>query len=187
MIKIIVVVLSLFAVTSFASKAPFNKEINKALTNDNAEASGISRKFARVEYDVAVDGGGSTTSTKPLRVKLPAGAVVTSVLVYINTAFSSGSGTKSVALQCNSGARDLMDWQDLGALGANGVLFGGLIPTTANSLAMIKGGATPAPAQSGVVSVPTACTITALVRKDAGYTDIAAGKFTAIIEYFNKN
>lgn len=157
------------------------------LNADQAEASGIAKKYARVEYDVSVDGGGSSPSTHSLGVTLPAGAVVTSILVYINTTFSGGDQSESLALICNAGVRDLMDWQDIGVLDANSVLFGGLVPTAATAAALLKGGATPAPEQTGVVSIPTACEVKAIVRNEAGYTPYSAGKLTAVIEYFNKN
>lgn len=157
------------------------------LSADQAEAAGIAKKIARIEYDVSVDGGGSAPSTHSLGVTLPAGAVITSLLVYVNTQFAGGAQSESVALQCNAGNRDLMDWQDIGALDANSVLFAGLVPTAYVASQVMKGGATPTPEQVAVVSIPTACEVKALVRDSAGYTPYTAGKFTAIIEYFNKN
>lgn len=152
----------------------------------DSEAAAGARKYARVSYDVSVDGGASSPSTHSLGVTLPAGAVITSVLVYINSAFSGGVQSESLAFQCNAGQRDLMDWQDMGALGINAVIYGGLTPTAPSSLAVLKGGATPAPAQTGWVSIPTACEVKALVRNSAGYTPYTAGNATAIFEYFVK-
>lgn len=177
--KNVLLALLVLALPSVAfAKAPFTKEINDrflALENE-----------VRVQYDVALQGGGSSPSTHPLSKKLPKGAVVTSVLLYINTAFVGGAQAESLAIKCNSGSRDLMDWQNVEALGINGLIFGGLSPTAPSSLAVLTGGANPAPAKTGWVSIPEECEIVALVRNDAGYTPYSAGKATWIIKYFMK-
>ena len=151
-----------------------------------SESAAGARKYARVTYDVSVDGGQSSPSTHSLGVTLPAGAVVTSVLVYINSAFSGGTQSESLAFQCNAGQKDLMDWQNMEALGINALIYGGLTPTAPSTLAVLKGGDTPAPAQAGWVSIPTACEVKALVRNNSGYTPYSTGNATAVIEYFIK-
>lgn len=180
-----------FVAPAHATRAPYNKETNKrfkALEDDSAEASGIARKMARFEYDVSLDGGASSPSTKSLGVTLPANAVVTSLLLYVNTTFSDGAQVESLAIQCNADKRDLMDWVDIGSLDANSIIFGGISPTAASALALI-----PSPAlltgveKSGAVSIPTACEIKALVRGDSGYTPYTAGKLTGVVEYFLKD
>lgn len=154
---------------------------------DNTEAVGLARKSARFEYDVAVDGG-SSTATKSLGVILPAGAVITSLYVYINTAFTD-SGSGSVALQC-AGTRDLMAYQDLTVVGLDRVFARVMQASGFASDALIGDGAANGGAyfanQVGA-SVPTACTVTAVVRGDDGFVEQTAGKLTGIIEYFSRD
>lgn len=145
-----------------------------------AEGVGIARKYAKAVYDVAVDGGSSIPHS--LGVVLPAGAIVTKTYVYINTAFTDG-GTGSVRLDC-IGAGDLMAYLDMTSFSANNLLVGQTVGATAASNSMILLSAT---ANTSFNSVTSACTITAQVRSDLGFVAQSAGKFTAIVEYFDKD
>lgn len=151
---------------------------------DNTEAVGLARKSARFVYDVAVDGG-SSTATKDLGVTIPAGAIITSLHLYINTVFTD-SGTGSVALQC-AGTRDLMGYRDLTSAPQDAVASRVLqaIGFEGTSIVGVNDGLYPF-VQSGDLgaSVPTACSVTAVVRGDSGYVEQTAGKLTGIIEYF---
>lgn len=171
--------------------APFHPHDDKRFDEiedqleDAEEAVGLARKQARFEYDVAVDGG-SSTSTKSLGVTLPAGAIITSLYVYINTAFTD-SGTGSVALQC-AGTRDLMGYRDLTAA-AQDSMFARVAQAIGfeGSSIISSGLANPAVLTSSIgASVPTACTVTAVVRGDSGFVDQTAGKLTGSIEYFTR-
>lgn len=141
---------------------------------------GLAKKYARVIYDVSLNGGQSTGHD--LDATLPANAVITDLWVYINTAFVDG-GTGSLALQC-AGTRDLMDWQDAGAISMNSVF------AVARDGLTFDGSSTtflPDPsvsASAGISSLPEACNVTAVVRSDSGYTPYTAGKLTLLIEYF---
>lgn len=153
---------------------------NSTLLSDEGEAAGIAKKIARAEYDVAVDGGQSTSHD--LGIDLPAGAIIESVKVFINTEFSD-TGTSSVALQC-AGTRDLMEWQDLDAVSVNKMLAGKLnVSANFGSGTFIANQS--AASALDVSSVVTACNVTAVVRSDAGYVPLSAGKLTLIVEYFD--
>lgn len=171
--------------------APYQPEIDKRfsdLEEDQAEGAAVARKYAKAVYDVALDGGSSTAS-KDLGVTLPAGAVITGIYVYVNTAFTAaggGAGVNSLALQC-AGTRDLMGYQRATSLNADSIL-GRSASSTA--LDWAASGAAIGPSKDNqelqVPSVPTACSVTAVVRGDSGYEAYTAGKLTAIIEYFNR-
>lgn len=185
----------LFALNAQAATAPFLPEVQNrfeaveaevdALQGDSAEGAAISKKYAKAVYDVAIDGG-SSTATKNLGVTLPAGAIITAIYVYINTRFTD-SGTGSVALQC-AGTQDLMAYQDMTAVPIDS-WFGRVAQATAFGTggALIADAAALSGAYISGASVPTACAVTAVVRGDSGYVAQTAGKFTAIIEYFNRN
>lgn len=197
--KNLLLLLALLSTNAFADRrhAPFQPHDDKRFDEiedqleDNTEAVGLARKAARFVYDVAVDGG-SSTATKSLGVTLPAGAIITSMFVYINTAFTD-SGTGSVALQC-SGTRELMGYQDLTAVGIDHVfardLGGSAFNASAGAYigesAQSAAGTAAKALTGGVGSVPTACTITAVVRGDSGFVEQTAGKLTGIIEYFSR-
>lgn len=170
--------------------APFMPEDDQrfdALENQTAAAAQISRLYAKAVYDVANQGGASVAH--PLGVVLPAGAVIESALVYVNTAFTQGT-FGSVALQC-AGVNDIMDWQDLSLApkdsmhkqsfpGSNFGTNGSVIPTGAAWVSVNSG-----------ASIPAACTINAIVRslpipggQTNGGTAQTAGKLTVILDYF---
>ncbi len=191
--KFLLVLLTfLMTANSFAALkgAPFIPEEDQrfdALENQTAAAAAISRVYAKAVYDVAIQGGSSTSHD--LGVVLPSGAVIENIHVYINTAFAQGT-FGSVALQCY-GTNDLMDWQDLTLAPANSMhkqnfavntfgTNGSVIPTGAAWIAVNSG-----------ASVPSACSIKAIVRSAPipagqanGGTAQTAGKLTAVIDYF---
>lgn len=154
------------------------------LEGDDAEGAAISKKYAKAVYDVAVDGGSSTSHD--LGVTLPAGAIITALHVYINTKFVD-SGTGSVAIQC-AGTGDLMGYRDLTAYEQDSLLSRLLQAVAFEGTSIISEGvANPAVLASTYgASVPTACSVTAVVRSTAGHVAQTAGKLTAIIEYFNR-
>jgi len=157
---------------------------------DTTEAASLSRKQARFVYDVAVDGG-SSTATKNLGVTIPAGAVFIKAMLYINTAFTD-SGTGSLAIQCG-GTRNILGYVDATGYSMNSLLIGGYedSQTTAQaSGVMIPGidsGTAPTVITTALTSVTSACAVTAVVRGDAGYVPLTAGKMTGVIEYFSKD
>lgn len=141
---------------------------------------GLAKKYARVVYDVALNGGESVSH--PLDATLPADAVITDLWVYIDTKFTD-DGTSSLALQCG-GTRNLMDYQDIAADAENdlyAVARSGLT-FTGDSTTFIPE-STLAPV-AGISSVPSACEVTAVVRGDSGFAPYTGGKLTALIEYF---
>ncbi len=186
--SLLIALLVLTSANAFAALkgAPFMPEDDARfdqLENDAVNNAGVARKYAKAVYDVAVNGGGSTSHA--LGAVLPAGAVITSILVYVNTAFTD-SGAGSVGLQCN-GTRDLMDWQDMTTVAKDDGMYRTIGATTfgANNLitaSSAEAGRTSAWHLNG--SIPTACTVTAVVRSDAGFVPQTAGKLTSIIEYF---
>lgn len=154
------------------------------LEGDDDEGAAISKKYAKAVYDVAVDGGSSTSHD--LGVTLPAGSIITGLYVYINTAFTD-SGAGSVALQC-AGTRDLMGYRNLTDYAEHSVFHRWLPGVAHEGTSIIAEGASNAPVLASTygASVPTACSVTAVVRGDSGYVPQTAGKLTAIIEYFNR-
>ena len=187
---LLIAMLALTTINSQAARlgAPFPPAIDKrfdAIENDVIDQAGAARNYAKVTYDVAVDGGESTSHA--LGVTIPAGAVITSFYVYINTLFAD-SGTGSVALQC-AGTRDLMEYQDLTTMPIDNVFVRtldatvrGYDSTTLISASSAQAGRYSSATQVG--SIPTACEVYAIVRSDAGHVAQTAGKLTAIIEYF---
>lgn len=141
---------------------------------------GLAKKYARVIYDVSLNGGGSVSHD--LDAQLPAGAVITDLWVYINEAFTD-SGTGSIALQC-AGTRDLMDWQDITLYSVNQIYKARASSDsyTSASTSMLTAGSTAT--NAGIASVPSACNVTAVVRGDSGYVPLTDGKLTTLLEYF---
>jgi hypothetical protein len=196
--KFLVLCLALLSTTAFADRkgAPFHPHDDKrfdaaedrldildAFNGTATEGAAFARKYARVVYDVSVDGGASIDYDTG--VDLPAGAVVTAVMVYINTAFTDGStaSPSSVALQCYA-ADDLMGLQQLESFSINTFFFGRPAPTNATATSII---ARSTSATSTYKSIPSACDIVVRVGSTGGLVPLTAGKFTAVIEYFNKN
>ncbi len=197
--KFLVLALALFASTEAMADrrfAPFQPHDDKRFDEiedqleDTTEAASLARKQARFVYDVSVDGGASTADID-LGVTIPAGAVITKLIVYINTAFTD-SGTGSLALQC-AGSQDLLGYVDITQFAMNTLLVGNYEDSQTNALAskvLIPGsaalGAQPTSiAASNINSVVSACTIEAVVRGDAGYVPLTGGKLTGVAEYFN--
>lgn len=141
---------------------------------------GVAKQYARVIYDVNLNGGASTSHD--LDAVLPAGAIVTDAWVYINTAFVDG-GTGSLALECGA-TRNIMDWQDVGGDAMNTLFKASRAGESYVGGSFIVSGATEA--VSGVTSVPAACEVKAVVRSDSGYTPYTAGKATLLLEYFRQ-
>lgn len=149
---------------------------------------GLSKKYARVIYDVSLNGGQSTSHD--LNAVLPAGALISNLWIYVNQIFTD-SGTGSVSLQC-VGSNDLMGYVDMTQFTLNDVLIGSYEDSQTNapnSTALIPGpgsaGVQPtAVAVASLRSVPSACSVTSVVRSDAGFVPLLTGKFTALIEYF---
>lgn len=171
--------------------APYQPEIDQRfsdLEEDQAEGQAIARKYAKAVYDVSLDGG-SSTANKSLGVYLPAGAVITGIYLYTNTAFTAaggGAGVNSLAFQC-SGTRDLVGYQKATALNADSLLARVASATAfdwASAAAVM--GPSKDNAEVQVPSVPSACQITAVVRGDSGYEAYTAGKATLIVEYFSR-
>lgn len=141
---------------------------------------GLAKKYARVIYDVALNGGDSVSHN--LDAALPADAVITDLWIYINTKFTD-SGTGSLAFQC-AGTRDLMDWQDITGQDVDDVYA-----VQRSGLTFNQSSTTFIPdptdgVQAGISSVVSACNVTAVVRGDSGYVPLTAGKATLLIEYF---
>ena len=182
--------LALLTINAHAARsgAPFPPAIDKrfdVLENDVLDGVNVARKYAKFTYDVAVDGGESTSHA--LGVTIPAGAVITSFYVYINTLFAD-SGSGSVALQC-AGTRDLMEYQDLTSMPIDNVFVRTLDGTTrgyGSATLITEASAQGARYSSAVTvgSIATACEVNAVVRSDNGYVVQTAGKLTGIVEYF---
>jgi hypothetical protein len=137
------------------------------------------RYSAKAIYDVAVDGGSSVVHD--LGVTIPAGAVITGLYVYINTAFTD-SGTGSLRLSC-SGSGDLIDWNDFTRFSASAVLASGGAKQSSGGGAVMQQSAQ---SQAGYNSLASACSVKAEVRSDSGYVPLTAGKATFVIDYFLK-
>lgn len=132
-------------------------------------------------YDVSVNGGQSFPHA--LGVTMPAGSVITDAWVYINTAFTD-SGTGSFALQC-AGTRDIMDYNDITLMSMNTALARHLGASSFDASSIIGILATPGAINlASFGSIPTACEVTAVVRGDAGFVPLTAGKATIVLEYF---
>lgn len=150
-------------------------------TTAHADLSvGLSKKYARVIYDVSLNGGSSTSHS--LNAQLPAGAVITDLYVYINQAFTD-SGTGSLALECY-GSQDLMAYRDITSNSINDLFSTQIAHTSYTAAAMIGQSGETSAAAAGIASVPSACQVKAVVRSSAGYVPLTAGKLTALIEYF---
>lgn len=162
------------------------------LEDDVAEGSAIARKYAKVVYDVALDGG-SSTANKSLGITLPADAIITGFYAYINTAFTKaggGAGVASVALQCG-GTRNIMEYVNISSYAASNYMakrlgdFSSQVLAGYNQPTSLVRQNEPF-LSDAVASVPTACEVTAVVRGNSGYEAYTAGKFTAVIEYFSR-
>lgn len=145
-----------------------------------------SKQYAITTYDVSVNGGESVPHNTGL--VLPAGAFVTDVWVYINTAFTD-SGTGSFAIQC-AGTNDLMMYNDITALSVNDVIGRHLQPVANNAISASGGFIGPS-ATTGKInmsfqngSIPSACEVKAIVRGDSGFVPLTAGKASIVVEYF---
>lgn len=139
---------------------------------------GVAKQYARVIYDVSLNGGSSVSHN--LNATIPAGAIITDAYVYINQAFTD-SGTGSLALECY-GSLDIMDYRDITADSINGFFKAKVTQSSFGASSMIPISTTSAAA--GIASVPTACQVKAVVRNSSGYVPLTAGKLTLLLEYF---
>lgn len=201
--KILVVLIALLIVSPFAFAArqgsPYPPYLDQRFdqsedaidvlelaSDDSVEGQGLARKFSKAIYDVSSDGGSSVSHG--LGVSIPAGALVTGVYVYINTAFADGSASSSsLALECED-TRNLMEYKNMELVPISALLYGSHAePTAASSSSFIPSAANGAGSiSSGLGSIGSACEVKAVVRGDAGYVPYTAGKATAVIEYFDK-
>lgn len=157
--------------------APFQPETDARfdILEDQLDASSqaldggaLSQLYARVTYDVAVDGVNSNTPIG-LGVYLPAKAVVTKVLYYIDTQFVD-DGTGSNGLQCEDG-NNLIAQIDMTSFAVGAPKLG-----------------VPAPATPTVTDgIAAQCEITVTQSNCVNCRLPSAGKLTAIVEYFIKN
>jgi hypothetical protein len=146
-----------------------------------------SMQYLWTTYDVSRDGGASTAHS--LGAYMPAGAVVVSEYVYINTQFAA-SGTESLAFQC-AGTDDLMAFNAVKSITADQVLQAHLGTTNFNngSASAVIGAdanATKVALNAGYGSIPTVCEVKAVVQSTSGFTPYTAGKATLIVQYFLK-
>lgn len=189
--KHLILLALLVTTNAFADRkgAPFHPHDDKRFDEiedqleDTTEAVGLARKSARFVYDVAVDGG-SSTGNKSLGVVIPAGSIITALHLYINTLFAD-SGTGSVGLGCG-GNRDLMNWKDLTLVSQDSFASRVLNAVSSDGSSIMDLNNQWATAASKGASVNTACTVTAVVRGDAGFVEQTAGKLTGVIEYFSR-
>jgi hypothetical protein len=196
--KLLAILLAIgLSTNAFADRrhAPFQPHDDKRFDEiedqleDVSEAAGLAQKQARFVYDVSVDGGSSAADID-LGVSIPAGAVNTKLIIYINTKFVD-SGTGSLAIQC-AGSQDILGYVDITQFEMNTMIIGDYEDANTNAplSKVLIPGAVAAGAQptsvvvSNVNSVVSACSIEAKVRNDAGYVDLTAGKLTGIVEYF---
>jgi hypothetical protein len=170
--------------------SPFPPEIDKrfdSLENDLSDNEATARKYAKVTYEPALDGGNSA-STNALDVVLPAGTVITRAVFYVNTVFAGeGGGVQagSLAFQC-AGTRDLMEYQDIDAMPVKSFFQSEIVGGTFGANGLIASGA-PIRIQGLGSSIASACTIKAVVRGSSGDEDLASGSGVLLLEYFNAN
>lgn len=140
------------------------------------------KQYLYTVYDVSTQGGASISH--PMGVSLPAGSILTSVWIYINTNFAA-SGTESLGISCG-GSQNLMSYMPVKNIAADRILSG-VIATGSftGSAPPIPVGATTLNFSQGFGSVVTSdCALSFDFRGNAGDTPYTAGKATAIIEYF---
>lgn len=142
------------------------------------------KQYAWTQYDVSRDGGSSTAHT--IGLKLPTGAIITNVYLYIATQFAS-NGTESLGVSC-VGNQDIMAYSSVKSISPGRVLAGGIGALDFN------GGTAPLPASpnvlnlaQGFASIPSSCSVKFDVRGDSGYMPYTGGKGNLIVEYFLKN
>lgn len=135
---------------------------------DSADGSFMPQRYTRATYDVAVDGVSSSTPVG-LGVYLPAKAIVTKVLYYIDTQFVD-SGVGSIALQCEDG-NNLIAQTDITSFAVGAVKLGVPVETT----------------PTVVDNIAAQCEVKAVASNCANCVLPSVGKFTADIEYYIKN
>jgi len=169
--------------------SPFPPAIDKRfdeLENDLDDNSNTARKYAKITYEPAVDGGASA-STNSLGVVLPAGAIITSVLWYVNTVFAGAGGgiqAGSLGFQC-SGTNDLIAYQQMTNYPAAAYTYYQLGHTNGYAAGSVINFGAPIRIQGIGSSVATACQVAATVRGLSGDEALSSGKGTLILEYFN--
>lgn len=190
--RLLLLGLALLPLNTFAARigSPFPPHVDErfdVLENDKQENAAIARKYVKVTYQPAVDGGNSA-SENATGVYLPEGAFITRGIFYVNTVFAGeGGGVQagSLAFQC-SGTRELMHYQDIDSMPVKSFFHSESSATAFGSDAIIASGA-PIRIQGLGQSVASRCQIKAVVRGDSGDEDLASGKGTLILEYFNVN
>jgi len=146
-------------------------------------------QYLEATYDVASAGGASTSHN--LGALLPAGAIIQSVWVYINTPFTVATGgNESLAFQC-SGTNDLMDFNKMSTLAADRVLYARVGSNTSSASGPIIGtgaGGTVLNLSQGYGSVQSACAVTAVVRSSGIINPVpyTGGNANIVVEYFKK-
>lgn len=190
---LLVGLIALLPLQTFAERrgTPFHPAVDERfneMENDSAEGDKIARKYLKVTYEPAVDGGNSA-STNNLGVYLPTNAIITSALFYVNTAFAGeGGGVRGgyIAFQC-AGTRDLMEYQDVDAMPVKSFLHSYAAGATALGATGVIGTSATVRIQGLGSSIASRCQIAAVVRGDSGDEDYASGKGTLLVEYFIAN
>lgn len=140
------------------------------------------KQYLWTSFDVSQQGGASIAH--PMGVSLPAGSILTSVWVYINTQFAA-SGTESLGISCG-GSQNLMSYMPVKNIAADRILSG-VIATGSftGSAPPLPVGVTTLNFSQGFGSVVTSdCSLSFDVRGQAGDTPYSSGKATAILEFF---
>lgn len=161
--------------------APYQPEIDARFdvledqvlsTSDASDGSAMAQKYVRATYDVSVDGASSTAAIG-LGVYLPAKAIVTKILYYIDSQFTD-SGNGSIYLQCED-SYNLLYPLDITSFSAGAVKYA--LPAQSTT--------TPAV----VDSIAAQCEVKAGSYGGSNFQGAvpSAGKLTAFIEYFIKN
>jgi hypothetical protein len=190
---VLLLLIMLLPLQTFAARrgSPFHPHDDirfDEMENDSQQNPAIARKYAKIVYEPAVDGGASN-STNNLGVYLPANAVITRGFFYVNTVFAGAGGgiqAGSLGFQC-SGTLDLMAAQDIDALPAKSFLHSYAVGATSLGAANVIASGAPIRIQGIGSSVASACQVVAVVRGSSGDEDLASGKGTLLLEYFLAN
>lgn len=164
-------IVGLLAALTFTASLPANADVGPTR---------FQKEYAKVVYDFTVDGG--SVGSHPSIVTLPAGVLVTNVMVYVNTGFTS-SGSSSVGIGC-AGTNDLFAFHDLTTVAVDNYYAAALTATAFNQGNSLLNFNAPAVHSDNGKSTPSDCTVTTVV--DPNKNALTAGKLTAIIEFFRK-
>ncbi len=150
------------------------------------------KQYAWTTYDVSVMGGASTPGGQnsiATGLVIPAGGIITDIWIYINTQFAA-TGTESLGLACGQGnapAPDLMAFTPVKNISADRILASRMLGNTfTGGAALLPPVPTALNFSQGFGSIPTDCTVYAVIQGTSGFTPYTAGKLTAIVEYFRK-